>query len=69
MQAEVGERDWIEVPFLDILDAWPDRGCALRLNSGGANGMELPGVALFELRDNYRALLREQAADDQPAGD
>ena len=60
MQAEVGERDWIEVPFLDIVDARPDQRCALRLNSGGANGMELPGSALVELRERYRALRREQ---------
>jgi hypothetical protein len=60
MQAEVGERDWIEVPFLDVVSAWPDADCALRLNSGGATTLELAGAALTDLRESYAKALRDQ---------
>ncbi len=63
MQAEVGERDWVEVPFLAVVNAWPDRECALRLNPGGTNGMELTGEALADMREAYLTAVREQGVE------
>jgi hypothetical protein len=60
MQAEVGDREWIAVPFIDIVVAWPEDGGALRLNPGGTNGTELPPEALAEMYRLFLAALHEK---------
>ncbi|WP_432985996.1 SseB family protein [Dactylosporangium sp. CA-233914] len=60
MQAEVGDREWIAVPFTDIVVAWPEDAGALRLNPGGSNGMELPPEALARMYGLFLAAMREK---------
>jgi hypothetical protein len=60
MQAEVGDREWIAVPFVDIVVAWPEDGPGLRLNPGSTNGVELPPTALAEMYRLFLAAMREK---------
>ncbi|MFI5906784.1 SseB family protein [Dactylosporangium sp. NPDC051541] len=60
LQSEVGDREWIAVPFVDIVVSWPEDGGALRLNPGGSNGMELPPEALREMYEIFLAAMREK---------
>ncbi|GAA2345703.1 SseB family protein [Dactylosporangium salmoneum] len=65
LQAEVGDRDWIAVRFVDIVVAWPGLedttlGGALRINPGGANGVELPAEALAAMYELVLAALHEK---------
>ncbi|WP_433056699.1 SseB family protein [Dactylosporangium sp. CS-033363] len=54
LQAELGDRDWIAVPFVDIAVAWPRDGAGLRVNPGSGNGIEVPAEMLSQL---YRLIL------------
>ncbi|GAA3291644.1 hypothetical protein GCM10020218_064870 [Dactylosporangium vinaceum] len=60
MQAELGDREWISVPFVDIVVAWPQDGGALRVNPGGGNGIELPAEALRAMYQLVLAALHEK---------
>ncbi|MEU7870722.1 SseB family protein [Dactylosporangium sp. NPDC049140] len=70
LQAELGDREWVAVPFIDIVVAWPESsgegGAALRLNPGGTNGMELPHDALAEM---YRLFLVAMQERNRPRDD
>jgi hypothetical protein len=60
LQAELGDRDWIVVGFIEIVASWPEEGFGLRLNPGGTNGMELPAEALRAMYDLFLAAMSEK---------
>ncbi len=66
--AEVGERDWVEVPAVDVVAAWSDPECGLRINPGAATGTELSGTALAAMREAYARALRERSQAEAPGG-
>ncbi|WP_432835376.1 SseB family protein [Dactylosporangium sp. CA-092794] len=60
LQAELGDREWIAVRFVDVVVAWPEGGGALRVNPGGGNGVELPASALADMYSLVLAALHEK---------
>jgi hypothetical protein len=64
LQAELGDREWISVGFVEIVAAWPEDGGALRLNPGGTNGIELPPEALSAMYELFLAAIHEKNRPD-----
>ncbi|GIH14068.1 SseB family protein [Rugosimonospora africana] len=60
MEAELGEREWVEPTFIETVAAWPDWRAGLRLNPGTDAGMELPGDALNRMYDAFVETMRER---------
>ncbi|WP_433215108.1 SseB family protein [Dactylosporangium sp. CS-047395] len=64
LQAELGDHDWIAVPFVDIAVACPRDGAGLRINPGSGNGIEVPPEMLSQL---YRLILAAAPERHHPA--
>lgn len=65
MRSELGDREWVEPSFIEVVAAWPDWSCALRLNPGGDAGMELAGAALNHMYDAFVEAMRERNPGDR----
>ncbi|GAA0726642.1 SseB family protein [Dactylosporangium roseum] len=60
LQSELGDREWVTVGFVEIVASWPEDGGALRLNPGGANGMELPAEAMRAMYDAFLTAVEDK---------
>lgn len=64
LQAELGDRDYVVVGFVEVVAAvvaaGPQDGGGLRLNPGGTNGVELPAEALRAMYELFLAALSEK---------
>ncbi|GAA5185194.1 hypothetical protein GCM10023322_28360 [Rugosimonospora acidiphila] len=60
MQAELGDREWVEPSFVELVAAWPDWGYGLRLNPGTQAGVELPGEALRRIHETFADAARDR---------